>query len=113
MSIDETDKQQENLLVEALVKTKREILMLKQKEEELKQKLLPYLEKGNNLCKSALVYDFARIYYVDSKGTKSFNRKKVLEYIRRVHNDKLADDIDLNCTSVGKAKRTVYVKIQK
>ena len=89
-----------------LLLVKHRIRQLADREKELKTKLQPLIQESGPLD-----LEDGRVYYSESKGSMSFNRKEVLEYIRDSYGDSLADQIDQDCTKEGKPRKLVYVKL--
>ncbi|MCH1923779.1 hypothetical protein L9G74_11130 [Shewanella sp. C32] len=99
----------EQLLIEKaeeLISLKREINKLMSKMQELKQEIMPAIQEHG-----AVKFDFGRVYYSESKGSETFSRKDVLQYLRDAYGDALADQVDEDCTKHGEPKKLVYVKV--
>lgn len=89
-----------------LVELKKEIKVLHEKEKLLKNDLLPLIKEYG-----AVNCEFGRVYYVRSKGTETFSRKHVIQYLRDSYGDELANQVDMACTKQGEPKEVLYVKL--
>ena len=100
------DEQEIQVRAQELLDLKQTIKKLLVKEKELKHELMPLIKEHG-----AVNFDFGRVYYGESKGSETFSRKSVLQYLRDAYGDALADQVDEDCTKQGEPRRTVYVKL--
>ncbi|EMK6841756.1 hypothetical protein ACV0LO_003272 [Vibrio cholerae] len=89
-----------------LITVKAQIKQLKMAENQLKEQLKDHLKQNGSIDLEA-----GRVYYIESKGSRTFSRSEVLEYIRDAYGEELADQIDHDCTKQGEPRQTVYVKL--
>ena len=99
-------KSEAESLARELLLVKHRIRQLADKEKELKDKLRPLIQETGSLD-----LEDGKVYYSESKGSMTFSRKEVLEYIRDSYGDTLADQIDQDCTKQGSPRQVVYVKL--
>jgi len=95
-------------IAKELIDVKRQIIQLKEAEKLFKEQIKLFLKENGPIR-----LDSAQIYYGESKGSRSFSRVEVLEYIKQTYSDDLANEIDNACTKIGDPKQTVYVKFDK
>jgi len=89
-----------------LISVKHQIKALLIKEKALKDEIKPLIKEHGQIK-----LDSGKVYYGESKGCSRFNRVEVLDYIRESYGDALADQIDEECTKVGKPRETVYIQL--
>lgn len=90
-----------------LVTVKKEIKRLQQQERRLKKELKPFVTFGETLNLSE-----ADIYCSDHKTKRTLYRHNVLQFIRKTYGDKIADDVDYNCTEILPAIKSIHVKLK-
>lgn len=89
-----------------LIDLKIKIKNLMAIEQELKNEIKPLIKNHG-----AIDLDCGRIYYAESKGSESFSRKEVLQYLRDAYGDMFAEQVDIDCTKQGSPRQIVYVKL--
>jgi hypothetical protein len=95
-------------LSKKLIETKILIDNLVREEKRLKKKLEPYVSPGHSLN-----FTKGEIYCMESKGTKSFRRKEVLQFIEEQLGKEVARRVDLNCTRKSRAVQIMCVKLKE
>jgi len=101
------DEENIQVLAEELIKLKMQIKQLQDREKILKEEIKPFLKEYG-----VVKLEFGRIYYSETKGAKTFNRRKVLDYIRDNYGDNFANRIDQECTTQHKPLEIVYVRLK-
>jgi len=99
-------KSESESIARELLLVKHRIKQLIEREKELKESLMPLIKD-----EGALELEDGKVYYGESKGSMSFSRPEVLEYIKDSYGETLANQIDQDCTKVGEPRQTVYVKL--
>jgi len=89
-----------------LISVKHQIRALLLKEKALKDEIKPLVKEHGQIKLEA-----GKVYYGESKGGSTFSRVEVLDYIRDSYGDALAEQIDDECTKVGKPRETVYIQL--
>lgn len=94
------------IIATELISVKHQIKALLSKEKALKDEIKPLVKEHGTI-----ELEMGKVYYGESKGSSSFKRSEVLDYIRDSYGDALADQIDEDCTRVGEPRQTIYVKL--
>ncbi|WP_353572495.1 hypothetical protein [Candidatus Albibeggiatoa sp. nov. BB20] len=101
------DNKQIEEMATKLIEVKRQIRALEEEEKRLKTEIKPYFQEN----REAMNFESGRVYCTESNASRSLKRRETLDYIRKNFGNDIADQIDENCTSLGKPRQTVSVKL--
>jgi len=94
------------LLARELIRVKHQIQELLAREQEFKTALLPLIREHGTAA-----FEEGKVYYGESRGSRSFRRTEVLDFIRENFGSEVADLVDQECTAEGPPRQTVFVKL--